>query len=229
MIATGTPSGATTNVAQLLSRYPQYPTGTGSESSGVLINNDSSGSSYFESFNVRVSKRFSRSGLNLIGNYIHSKLIERDSYLNDTDLTPEKRISAFDHPNRFVAAVTYELPVGHGKRFDLNSRLANSVAGGWKFNFIYTYQTGQPLIWANGNARRLHLLWRSAPSGQPQHQRRGFRHHAVQHHCRAATAVSHPDVQHDIRQPAPGWDQSVGCIDDQGNPSDGIDRVSITL
>jgi hypothetical protein len=151
LIAGGTPSGATTNVAQLLSKYPQYPTGTGSESAGVLLDNDSSGSSAFESINVRVSKRFSKSGVSLIGNYIHSKLIERDSFLNDTDPQPEKRVSSFDHPNRFVTAITYDLPFGRNAMFDLHSRFANAVVGGWKLNGIYTYQTGQPIVWANGS------------------------------------------------------------------------------
>ncbi len=111
VITSGSLSGATTTVAQLLVAYPQYPTGTGSESSGVLLDNDSIGSSYFESINVHITKRFVERP-ELIGNYIHSKLIERDSFLNDTDPAPEKRISSFDHPNRFVAAFTYELPIG---------------------------------------------------------------------------------------------------------------------
>ncbi len=150
IITSGSLSSSTTSVAQLLSRYPQYPTGTGSESSGVLLDNDSIGSSYFESLNVHITKRFGR-GLSLIGNYIYSKLIERDSFLNDTDPAPEKRVSSYDHPHRFVAAFTYELPLGHGKRLDLGSNWANAIAGGWMFNGVYTFQTGQPLVFANGS------------------------------------------------------------------------------
>ena len=43
-------------------------------------------------------------GLSAIVNYGWSKLIEQDSWLNDSDLEPEKRISPFDHPQRIVAA-----------------------------------------------------------------------------------------------------------------------------
>ncbi len=150
VIGTGSLSSATTNVAQLLTKYPQYPTGTGSESTGVLIDNNSIGSSYFESLNVHITKRFG-SGLSIIGNYIHSKLIERDSFLNDTDAAPEKRVSSFDHPNRFVAAYSYQLPIGHGKRLDLGSGWGNAIAGGWLFNGVYTYQTGAPIVFANGS------------------------------------------------------------------------------
>jgi hypothetical protein len=112
--------------------------------------NNTIGSSYFESLNVRFQKRFS-DGLTLVGNYIHSKLIERITWLNDTDPTPEKRISPFDHPNRFVVALVYELPFGRGKRFDVQSRWANLLIGGWGINSIYTYQTGGPVAWVNGS------------------------------------------------------------------------------
>jgi hypothetical protein len=143
-------NGTLASTAQLLARFPEFPVGTGSGSSGVIELNNTIGSSYFESLNVRFQKRFS-DGLTLVGNYIHSKLIERITWLNDTDPTPEKRISPFDHPNRFVVALVYELPFGRGKRFDVQSRWANLLIGGWGINSIYTYQTGGPVAWVNGS------------------------------------------------------------------------------
>ncbi len=144
-------NGTTTSVAQLLARYPEFPTGTGSFSSGVVELNNTAGSSFYESLNVRFQKRFS-SGLTMVGNYVFSKLIERDTWLNDTDPIPEKRISPFDHPNRFVLAFVYELPFGAGRRFlNSSSHLENLLVGGWGLNSIYTYQTGAPLTWVNGS------------------------------------------------------------------------------
>ena len=143
-------NNSTTTVAQLLAAYPEFPVGTGSGSTGVVEQNNTIGSSYFESLNVRLEKRLS-SGLSLIGNYIHSRLIERDSWLNDTDAQPEKRISPFDHPNRFVVGTRYELPFGRDRLVKLESRWSNMVFGGWLFVGIYTYQTGAPLVWANGS------------------------------------------------------------------------------
>jgi hypothetical protein len=87
--------------------------------------------------NVRLQRRLSN-GLTLIGNYIFSKLMEQDSWLNDTDLRPEKRISPFDHTHRGVLAISYELPYRGG------SRWARQLLGGWHVNGIYTRQTGQP-------------------------------------------------------------------------------------
>jgi hypothetical protein len=140
----------TTTVAQLLAHYPQYPVGVGSGSTGVIEQNNNVGSSRFQSLNVRLEKRLSN-GLSLIGTYIHSRLIERSSWLNDSDPLPEERVSPFDHPNRFITAVSYELPFGQGKPVNLQSGLANLVFGGWHVNGIYTYQTGAPLVWVNGS------------------------------------------------------------------------------
>ncbi|HYL78903.1 MAG TPA: carboxypeptidase-like regulatory domain-containing protein [Bryobacteraceae bacterium] len=143
-------NNSSTTVSQLLALYPEFPVGSGSGSTGIIEQNNNVGSSYFHSLNIRVVKRLSH-GWSLIGNYIHSKLIEQDSWLNDTDLRPEKRLSPFDHPNRFVAGSTYELPIGKGKTVDLRSRWTNLLFGGWKLNGIYSYQTGQPLQWVNGS------------------------------------------------------------------------------
>ena len=150
LIASGTPSGAKVSVAQVLARYPEYPLGytnggfTGS--GGVLEQNLNVGSSYFDSLNVRLSKRLS-SGLSITGNYIYSKLMEQDTWLNDTDPRPEKRVSPFDHTHRAIVAVSYELPFGRGKRFGMNSRILNAALGGWLVNGIYTWQIGAPFAW----------------------------------------------------------------------------------
>lgn len=137
-------NSATTTAAQLLAAYPEYPVGSGSGSTGVIEQNANLGSSYFHSLNVRVEKRLSH-GLSVIGNYGYSKLIERDSWLNDTDPVPEKRVSPFDHPQHFVAGVSYEIP------FRSTARWSKLLLAGWHINGIYTYQTGAPLLWVNGS------------------------------------------------------------------------------
>jgi hypothetical protein len=63
LVTSGTPAGATTTVAQLLSKYPEFPlgytSGGFSGSGGVLEQNLNLGSSYFHSFNVRIHRRLS--------------------------------------------------------------------------------------------------------------------------------------------------------------------------
>jgi hypothetical protein len=148
LIASGTPSGSSIAIAQLLARYPEFTVGDGatgfSGSGGVLEENGSIGSSYFDSLNIGIRRPLSKN-LSLNVNYIKSKLIEFDSWLNDSDARPEKRISPTDHPNRFVVTATYNLPI------HFRSHLLNSIAGGWLVNGVYQYQTGQPLLWDNGS------------------------------------------------------------------------------
>jgi len=148
--------GTATNTtpAQILARYPEFPVGdnaTGWQGSGgVLEQNLNVGASFFDSLNLRLQKRFSH-GISATFNYIHSRLIEETTWLNDSDPAPEKRISAIDHPNRFVTYISYDLPIGKGRMLDLHARLANSLIGGWALNSVYTYQTGAPINWNNGS------------------------------------------------------------------------------
>ena len=144
-------NGSTISVAQLLSRFPQFPTGTGSFGNGVVMQNYSAGSSYYNSLNVRLSQRYSN-GLSLTFNYIKSKLYERTTFLNDTDLQPELRSSPYDHPNRYVLGLVYDLPFGKGRRFlSSQARWIDILVGGWNLNSIYTFQTGAPIMWTNGS------------------------------------------------------------------------------
>jgi hypothetical protein len=68
--------------------------------------------------------------------------MEQDTWLNDTDPRPEKRIGVFDHTHRGVVAASYELPFGKSL-----SRRRNLLYGGWRLNAIYTIQSGQPFTW----------------------------------------------------------------------------------
>jgi hypothetical protein len=167
LVTTGTPVGATTAVSQILARYPEFPLGYTnggfSGSGGILEENNPVGSSYYESLNVHILKRLS-SGLSLTGNYIFSKLMEEDTWLNDTDLRPEKRIGVFDHTHRLVAAFSYDLPVGRGRRFDMHSKWLNTAFGGWLLNGIYTIQTGQPVTWMGTSSTTIgDLVYFGAP------------------------------------------------------------------
>lgn len=147
-------NGSTTALANLLAPYPEFPVGDSasgwSGSGGVLEQDLSLGRSYFHSLNVRVEKRLSR-GLTILANYGYSKLIEQDSWLNDSDPVPEKRVSPFDHPQRIVTAISYDLPFGRNRAVDIRSRWLDAVAGGWRINSVYTWQIGAPLVWANGS------------------------------------------------------------------------------
>ncbi len=140
-------NGPTISVAQLLAAFPEYPVGTGSTTTGVLMQNNSIGTSDFESISARIQRR-PTAGVTLSATYTWSRLMESDSYLNDTDTQLERRISPFDHTHHFVAAASYELPFGQGRAVNLSSRAARLALEGWRVNGIYTYQTGAPIYWS---------------------------------------------------------------------------------
>jgi hypothetical protein len=140
-------NGSTITVAQLLAHFPQFPVGINSTGTGVLEQNANVGSSDFDSVSARIQKRLSQ-GLSLTGVYTWSRLMESDSYLNDSDTTLERRISPFDHTNHFVVGASYELPFGQGRAVPLSSTWARLAFEGWRVNGIYTYQTGGPIFWS---------------------------------------------------------------------------------
>lgn len=150
-LQTSIASSSTISAAQLLSPYPEFATGTTSPgSSGVVMNDNSVGSSYYHSLNVRAQRRLSH-GMSLIGTFMWSKMIDQTTWLNYSDPTPERRISPFFRPLRFSVASTYELPFGRGRRFHVESRLVNAIFGGWQANGTYLFQVGGPLTWLNGS------------------------------------------------------------------------------
>jgi hypothetical protein len=143
-------NGSTVNLQQLLIPFPQYPvpSAPSSTSNGVVEQYNNAGESYYSSMNVRVQKRFTH-GMVLIENFTWSKLIERTVYLNDSDPKPEKRIAADSRPLRETVGLSYELPFGRGRHFDIKNRWLNAVVGGWAANGNITFQSGPPIAWGN--------------------------------------------------------------------------------
>lgn len=140
-------NGSTTSIPQLLSVHPQFPTSGQGFSSGVIEQNATIGQTYYESFAAQLQRRLSH-GLTLTANYNFSKLIEADTFLNDTDQYLNRRISPYDRTHHFVAASTYDLPFGRGKLFNTNSRLLDAIVGGFTLNGIYTFQSGPPVYFS---------------------------------------------------------------------------------
>ena len=136
-------NGATVNLSQLLVPFPMFPTG-----SGVDMQDTNAGESYFHSFNLRLQKRLTH-GMTLINNFMWSKLIERMSYLNDTDFGPEKRVSGDSRPLRESLAMTWQVPVGHGRKLSPSNRILNAIVGDWSMNGMLTLQSGPPLSWGD--------------------------------------------------------------------------------
>ncbi|MFN7925543.1 MAG: TonB-dependent receptor [Bryobacteraceae bacterium] len=120
-------------------RYPQYPNG--------VTMNSWIGSSNYHSIQIKSERRFS-GGLSYIAAFTFAKLINtgengyRDP-LNNRDL--DRGISLDSSPYRFTFAPVYELPFGRGRRWNIQNRGLDAVAGGWELSGIATIQAGFPL------------------------------------------------------------------------------------
>src|ERR1700682_3956510 len=61
---------------------------------------------------------------------------------NAFNYAAERGDSMFDVRHRFVGYLTYELPVGRGKRYLGDGGIASYILGGWQANTIFTKQSG---------------------------------------------------------------------------------------
>jgi hypothetical protein len=140
---------ATVPRQQLLYAYPQY--------TGVSITNVPIGSSRYDSFQSKVTHRFSH-GLAVQGSFTVSKNLEQVSVLNgqDTNLSNllgtalEKRLTQYDAPRAVAVVTSYELPFGKGRTFGRSMRpVFKGIAGGWNLNAQWTAHSGYPFAFPN--------------------------------------------------------------------------------
>ncbi len=142
---------------------------------GDVMEKDHGWSSY-QALNVRVRHSFSN-GFLLDAHYTWSKAIDTtytelqdeqgfsdvvggngngssNGYIDFLNPNNNKKLSYSDVPNRVVATVTYELPFGRGKAFDVKNRIARAAMGGWQIGSVFTWQQGFPLspTGANGGS-----------------------------------------------------------------------------
>lgn len=133
--------GGSATVAQALVPYPQY--------SYIFNNFEGSGTTYYQSMQVEVEKRFT-DGLSFLAGYTLSRLMDSTSSgfssftsggINKYNQKPEWAISQSDEPQTLKASGTYELPIGPGKKF-VNNHILGNVVGGWQVGWILDYESG---------------------------------------------------------------------------------------
>jgi len=144
----------TVPLGQTLLPFPQF---------GSITETKSVGHSQYNALDIKVQKRFSH-GLTALIAYTWSSNWDNlwgspVAGLNTLNPNPstagpqdnyhpnaEYSRATNDIPNRFTAAVNYELPVGRGKFFlgDTN-RFLDAAVGGWKINDVTILENGGPL------------------------------------------------------------------------------------
>ena len=124
--------GGSATVGQSLTPFPQY--------SYVFNNFEGSGTTYYQSAQIEVEKRFTN-GLNFLAGYTLSRLWDNTSSgfssftaaaLNKYNQRPEWAVSGADETNTFKASGLYELPIGPGKTYFNNRKFTGQLLGGWQ-------------------------------------------------------------------------------------------------
>jgi hypothetical protein len=140
------------SVAQALVPYPQF-------CGSLNPNNENAGNSSYESFQLKVEKRFGH-GLWMMTSYTHSKYISTNADIqanstnwNGTEFSPYQRnrnksLDLQDVPDTLSIALVYQLPFGKGKRFlsrsGFEGAVLNKAVGGWQLTSIFRAQSAIP-------------------------------------------------------------------------------------
>ncbi|MEN6533766.1 MAG: carboxypeptidase-like regulatory domain-containing protein [Bryobacteraceae bacterium] len=137
LVSVGNLTGKTTSRGQLLRPYPQF--------TGLTNVNRSIGSSRYDSFQLKVTKRMSK-GLSFRASYTSSKTLLRNRYLNAQDTDLAKELASYDIPQRLVISGTWALPFGtKGSMSHGAAGFAGQLIKGWQLNVIYMANGGIPL------------------------------------------------------------------------------------
>jgi hypothetical protein len=123
----------------------------------TLILRSSVGRSSYNAGFATLRKRFSQ-GVDFTVNYTFSRSLDQVSAIqnsldvaaNNFDLDAEYGPSTFDITHQFNAIGLWELPFGKGRRFSFSNGALDKVLGGWHSSWIFTWQSGQPLIVSQG-------------------------------------------------------------------------------
>lgn len=149
-------AGFSGSIAQALRPFPQYGDFNQEDNS---FTPDRTGNSTYHSLQVSATQRFSR-GLSFLVSYTVSKnitdadsmgpgvagFIGNNAYIgqNSYDRRVEKAVSQLDTPQSLVTSFFYDLPMGQGHRFSIQSHGLNHLLSGWNLGGILSYQSGIP-------------------------------------------------------------------------------------
>jgi hypothetical protein len=138
-------------VAQALSPYPQY-------CDGLTGENESQGTSLYNSFQTKIEKQFSK-GMYLGANYTFARLETNASSttqatanyggignaINPLQGSRNYTLSPDDVTHSFSLLGLYDLPFGHGQRWLSRSGFLNALVGNWTISSSVKLVSGMPL------------------------------------------------------------------------------------
>lgn len=118
---------------------------------------ESKAASNYSSLQATYQHQF-RNNLVLLANYTYGKCMSNDNgksglgggyraeWLPGFGISPEYSLCTGDAAHLIHASGEYALPFGRGAMLAGNvNRWVNALVGGWQLNYIFTYQSGQPI------------------------------------------------------------------------------------
>jgi hypothetical protein len=145
--ASGTINTTQITLAQSLLPYPQFTSVNLSESVGYSL---------YNSLDLKAEKRMAK-GLTVVGTFTwasnwddlfssSSTLGTNDGPQDNYNIKGEYARAVQDVPKRTTIALTYELPVGRGRKYLSSApRIVDELVGGWQINDEIIKQDGSPL------------------------------------------------------------------------------------
>ncbi len=155
----GTFGGATITQAQAIKPYPYV--------GGITVQAPHQGNSIYHSLLVSAEKRFSK-GFTMLASYTFAKLIS-DSIFNGLNFIGSEGGNEFGYqnglynrraeraedpsnvPQRLVVSGLFEVPIGKGRKFNVQNRALDAMVGGWQLNTISTFVAGTPTVVRGAN------------------------------------------------------------------------------
>lgn len=113
------------------------------------------GVSNYNSLQAKLERRFSQ-GLSFLASYTYAHSLDDaptplgstgDGGFRGTSIVPigyDYANSPFDVRHRLTLNTNYQLPLGKGRKYLNQNRLADYLVGGWSTSLVYRVQTGEP-------------------------------------------------------------------------------------
>lgn len=107
----------------------------------------------YDSAQLSVQKRFTGDrnlggALTVIFSYTFSKNFQTANRLNNWDIAeaPVHELVSYDKPQNLSLSGVWDLPVGRGRYFLGDAHgIVNGILGGWTLNFVYRFNSGNPV------------------------------------------------------------------------------------
>jgi len=109
----------------------------------------------YESLQVKLEKRNTH-GFYFLNSFTWSKALDNapghlenydgdNSRINYYNTKIERGLSGYNQPLNDTLSLLYDVPVGHGRRFDISRKALDYIVGGWSLNMINSMFSGGPV------------------------------------------------------------------------------------